>query len=182
MAHHPLIKEIILTQDQIISRTKELATDISNYYANNDSTVILLGILKGCIPFLAQFIMHLTIECEIDFMAIASFNGATEATSAPQIKMDLNQDITNRDILIIEDIIESGSSLLMLRDYLFLKGARSVKMVTLLDKFAGRKVDLNADWTGFKVPQQFLVGYGLDYKEQLRNLPYVAIADISKLK
>ncbi|WP_338966863.1 hypoxanthine phosphoribosyltransferase [Spiroplasma endosymbiont of Lonchoptera lutea] len=181
MEKHPAVKEILFTHQQIIERTKALALEISKYYQANDSTIIILGILKGCIPFLAEFISHLTIECEIDFMTIASFHGGTEASSTPQIIMDINQDITNRDILIIEDIIESGASLLTIKEYLFLKGAKTVKMVTLLDKTKGRKVELNADWTGFKAPQEFLIGYGLDYQEKLRNLPYVAIADMEKI-
>lgn len=181
MEHHPVVKKVLITKTEIIAKTQELAIHINEYYKDINSTPILIGILKGCVPFLAELINHITIDCEIDFMAISSFQGSTEAITEPFITIDINQDIKNRDILIVEDIIESGYSLVKIQQRLLSLGAKSVKIITLLDKIEGRKVAINPDWFGFIVPNHFLVGYGLDYNEKLRNLPYIAIADIEKL-
>ncbi|ELL44974.1 hypoxanthine phosphoribosyltransferase [Spiroplasma melliferum] len=186
MKIHPLVKEILITTEEIDEKCFELGQQISHYYLNEypakDNTILCLGLLKGCIPFMAKFIAHLVgVECETEYMVVSSYFGGVKSKDTPQILLDLPMPITNRDILLVEDIIDSGKTIKMIKDYLYLKGARSVKVVTLLDKKAGRKVDLVADWYGFDVPPAFLIGFGLDYQERLRNLPYIAIADQEKL-
>ncbi|RUO86597.1 hypoxanthine phosphoribosyltransferase [Spiroplasma endosymbiont of Megaselia nigra] len=186
MKIHPLVKEILITTEEIDEKCFQLGQQISHYYLNEypakDNTILCLGLLKGCIPFMTKFISHLVgIECETEYMVVSSYFGGIKSKDTPQILLDLPMPITNRDILLVEDIIDSGKTIKMIKDYLYLKGARSVKVVTLLDKKAGRKVNLVADWYGFDVPPAFLIGFGLDYQERLRNLPYIAIADQKKL-
>ncbi|AHF58089.1 hypoxanthine phosphoribosyltransferase [Spiroplasma eriocheiris] len=187
MMTHPLVKEILISEAQIDQRCAELGAEISAYYSQpehklKDNTILCLGLLKGCIPFMAKFIRHLTIECETEYMVVSSYFGGVKGNGAPKIVLDLPIPIDQRDILLVEDIIDSGKTIKMIKDYLILKGAKSVKVVTLLDKKAGREVDLVPDWFGFDVPHAFLIGFGLDYEERLRNLPYVAIADTDKIK
>lgn len=183
---HPLVKEIIITNAQIVERSRQLAIKISEFYKQdlnlNQNSLLCVGLLKGCIPFMAEFIKHLEIECETQYMLVSSFFGGTKASGTPQIILDIPVVVVNRDILIVEDIIDSGLTLKMIKEYLLLKGASSVRVVTLLDKKQGRKVELDADWSGFDVPKAFLIGFGLDFEEKLRNLPYVAIADSEKIK
>ncbi|WFG97975.1 hypoxanthine phosphoribosyltransferase [Spiroplasma citri] len=186
MKIHPLVKEILITTEEIDEKCFELGQQISHYYLNEypakDNTILCLGLLKGCIPFMAKFIAHLVgVECETEYIVVSSYFGGVKSKDTPQILLDLPMPITNRDILLVEDIIDSGKTIKMIKDYLYLKGARSVKVVTLLDKKAGRKINLVADWYGFDVPPAFLIGFGLDYQERLRNLPYIAIADQEKL-
>ncbi|AXF96742.1 hypoxanthine phosphoribosyltransferase [Spiroplasma phoeniceum] len=186
MKIHPLVKEILITTEEIDEKCFELGQQISHYYLNEypakDNTILCLGLLKGCISFMTKLISHLVgIECETEYMVVSSYFGGIKSKYTPQILLDLPMPITNRDILLTEDIIDSCKTIKIIKDYLYLKGARSVKIVTLLDKKAGRKVDLDADWYGFDVPPAFLIGFGLDYQECLRNLPYIAIADQKKL-
>lgn len=181
MEKHELVEKILFDNDVINEKTKELAGLVSTYYKNNCQPVILVGILRGCLPFLAQFMLNLSIECIIDFMYVESYSGKTQAMSKPKIRVDIINNIKNRDLLIVEDIIDSGNSLLKIRTYLLEKGAKSVKIVTLLDKKCKRVANIESDWFGFEVEDYFLVGYGLDYDEQLRNLPYIGIADINKI-
>ncbi|WP_425379145.1 hypoxanthine phosphoribosyltransferase [Spiroplasma endosymbiont of Polydrusus pterygomalis] len=187
MKIHPLVKEVLITTEEIDQKCFELGQKISHYYLNEhpaqDNTILCLGLLKGCIPFMAKLIPQLVgVECETEYMVVSSYFGGVKSNDTPQILLDLPMPITNRDILLVEDITDSGKTIKMIKDYLYLKGARSVKVVTLLDKKAGRKVDLAADWYGFDVPPTFLIGFGLDYQERLRNLPYIAIADQDKIK
>ncbi|MBW3057748.1 hypoxanthine phosphoribosyltransferase [Spiroplasma poulsonii] len=187
MKLHPLVKEVLITAEEIEQKCLELGQEISSYYLNEypvqDNTILCFGLLKGCIPFMAKFIPHLVgVECETEYMVVSSYFGGVKSNGVPQILLDLPIPVTNRDVLLVEDIIDSGKTVKMIKEYLYLKGARSVKVVTLLDKKAGRKVDLVADWYGFDVPDAFLIGFGLDYEERLRNLPYIAIADTAKLK
>ncbi|WP_342276502.1 hypoxanthine phosphoribosyltransferase [Spiroplasma endosymbiont of Nebria brevicollis] len=181
MEKHELVEKILFNNEMINRKTKELADLVSAYYKNNTQPVILVGILRGCLPFLAQFMLNLNIECMLDFMYVESYLGKTQATNKPKIRMDVINNIKNRDLLIVEDIIDSGNSLLKIRTHLLEKGAKSVKIVTLLDKKCKRVANIESDWAGFEVQDYFLVGYGLDYDEQLRNLPYVGIADINKI-
>ena len=181
MISHPIIKQILFNHKEIITRIKILAKIISQHYKNNKKPLIIVGLLKGCIPFLSELILHLTITCEIEFMCVSSYKGEKKSITNPVIVMDIKTDINNRDLLIVEDIIDSGATLKVIKEYLFIKGAKTVKVITLLDKPLGRTVKLNADWVGFNVPNEFLIGYGLDYKECFRNLPYIASTTKEKL-
>ncbi|AUB31297.1 hypoxanthine phosphoribosyltransferase [Spiroplasma floricola] len=185
MENHPLVKEILFSKEEIEVRTKQLAREIESYYKSRDvkeNTVILIGLLKGCIPFMADFIKNFDHECQTEYMVVSSYLGGTKTTGEPKINLDLNISIKDKHILIIEDVIDSGITLEYIKNYLSLKGAKEVKVVTLLDKREGRKVNIEADWSGFVIKNEFVIGYGLDYDERLRNLPYVAVCDVDKLK
>lgn len=182
---HPLVKEILLTNEQIDKRSQELAEEISEYYTNQEvkeNTIILIGLLKGCIPFMANFLKYFTYECMTEYMVVSSYLGGTKQSEEPKINLDLNITVKGKSILIVEDIIDSGNTLEYVKKYLLFKGARDVKIVTLLDKPEGRQVSIDADWFGFTVKNEFLIGFGLDYQERLRNLPYVAVCDTTLLK
>lgn len=178
---HELVEKILLNTKVINNKIIELANSVNNYYKDNEQPIILIGILRGCLPFLSQFMLNLTIDCLVDFMYVESYLGQTKAVSKPKIKMDVINDVRGRDLLIVEDIIDSGNSLFKIRNHLQELGAKSIKIITLLDKKSKRVAKIEADWYGFEVPDHFLVGYGLDYDEKLRNLPYVGIADLSKI-
>lgn len=178
---HELVEKILLNTKIINTKIIELANEVNSYYKDNKEPIILIGILKGCLPFLSQFMLNLNIDCLVDFMYVESYLGQTKAVSKPKIKVDVINDVRGRDLLIVEDIIDSGNSLFKIRNHLQELGAKSIKIITLLDKKSKRVVDIEVDWYGFEVPDHFLVGYGLDYDEKLRNLPYVGIADLSKI-
>lgn len=182
MLKHDLVKEILFTEAQIQSRVAQLAAEIGATYQNTDQPLVLIGILRGCLPFFSDFMMQLDIECAVEFMYVESYIGQTTAAVAPRIKFDLFGDIKDRDVLIVEDIIDSGKTLIKLVEHLQQKQPKSIKILTFLDKKAKRTAPIEADWFGFEVPDHFLIGYGLDYQEILRNLPYVAIADIEKIR
>ncbi|AHB36026.1 hypoxanthine phosphoribosyltransferase [Spiroplasma apis] len=182
---HPLVKKIIFTNEQIEARTKQLGEEITNYYKNSkvkENTVILIGLLKGCVPFLSTFMKYFDFQCQSEYMAVSSYLGGTKTSGEPKINLDLNLSLKDKHVLIVEDIVDSGITLNYIKQYLSLKGAKEVKIVCLLDKPEGRKIDIKPDWFGFEVENQFLIGYGLDYQERLRNLPYVAVCDIEKLE
>ncbi|ADR24411.1 hypoxanthine phosphoribosyltransferase [Mycoplasma leachii PG50] len=181
---HPLVKEVLFTRDQIQKRTKEIAKEVESYYKDKplkDNSLLVVGLLKGCVPFYTDFCMVCDLTMEMDFMVVSSYHGSTSSNSAPKINLDLNTDVKDRDILIIEDIIDTGFTLKYVKEYLLNKGAKSVKILTMLDKPSGRKIDLTADWVCFTIDPCFVIGYGLDYQEKIRNLPYVAVCDTTKL-
>ncbi|WP_031543309.1 hypoxanthine phosphoribosyltransferase [Mesoplasma photuris] len=180
---HPLVKEIIFSREQIQERTKVLAEEISQYYKEQKTESLLcIGLLKGCIPFYAEFIANYNGNCETDYMVVSSYRGGIKTSGEPKILLDVNTPLKDRDVLIIEDIIDSGFTLEYIKHYFINRGAKSVKIVTLLDKKVGRKADIKPDWYGFDVDDEFIIGYGLDYQEKLRNLPYIATCDTDKLK
>lgn len=182
MKTHDLVKEIIITEEQIQKRVAELATEVKTYYQDIKQPLVLIGILRGCLPFFSDFMMKLDMECAIEFMYVESYSGQTEAVIEPRVKFDLFGDIKGRDVVIVEDIIDSGKTLVKLVDHLKQKQPKSIKILTFLDKKSKRTAPIEADWFGFEVPGHFLVGYGLDYQEILRNLPYVALADLDKIE
>ncbi|MGV3488459.1 MAG: hypoxanthine phosphoribosyltransferase [Tuberibacillus sp.] len=167
------LQEILISEEEIQSKVKELGEMLSDEYEGRFPLVI--GVLKGALPFLADLIKRITVHVEIDFMDVSSYGNSTVSSGEVKIIKDLNTSVENRDILIVEDIIDSGLTLSYLVDLLKYRRAKSIKIVTLLDKPSGRKVDLVPDLTGFTVPDAFLVGYGLDYAEKYRNLPCIGI-------
>ena len=170
------VLSVLILEDQIISRVAELARLIEADYAASENKLVLLGILKGSIVFMAELMKHLRLPVEIDFMKVSSYGGGTETTGNVEIKLDIRRnDMQNSDMLIVEDIIDSGRTLSYLAEYLKLKGAASVKTVTLLDKPSRRQVDFEADYKGFIVPDEFVVGYGLDFDEKYRALPFIGV-------
>ncbi len=167
------IKEVLLTEEQILNRVKELGKAISEDYKDKD--LIVVGILKGSVIFASELIKNITIPCEIDFMAVSSYGSSTETSGIVRILKDLDYGIEDKDIIIVEDIIDSGVTLDYLLKYLKARKAKSIEIVTLLTKPSRRMVDVDVKYCGFEVPDEFLVGYGLDYSEKYRNLPYVGI-------
>ena len=167
-----IIKEVLLSEEVIDSKVKELGKQISEDYKDKD--LILVGILKGAVIFMSDLARKISIPVTLDFMAVTSYGKSSTSTGEVRIIKDLDFSVENKDILIVEDIIDSGYTLAYLTDNLRKRGARSVKVCTLLDKPERRKVDVKVDYLGFDIPDEFVVGYGLDYAEMGRNLPFVA--------
>lgn len=167
------IKKVLLTEEEILNRVKELAAEISKDYSGKD--LLVVGILKGSVLFASDVIKNITIPCQIDFMAVSSYGNSSETSGIVRILKDLDHSIEGKDILIVEDIIDSGVTLDYLLKYLKARKANSIEIMTLLTKPARRKVDINVKYCGFEVPDEFLVGYGLDFAEKYRNLPYIGI-------
>lgn len=167
------IQEVLLSEEKIQAKILDLGAELSEDYS--DKFPLAIGVLKGAMPFMADLMKRMDIYMEVDFMDVSSYGNATVSSGEVKIVKDLNTSVEGRDILIIEDIIDSGLTLSYLVDLFKYRKANSIKIVTLLDKPTGRKVDLKADYVGFEVPDAFVVGYGLDYMEKYRNLPYVGI-------
>lgn len=168
--------KILISEEEINARVEALAREIEAAYVNSGKKLVLLGILKGSVVFMADLMKRIRIPVEIDFMKVSSYGGGTVSTRTVTILLDIRRkDLEGSDILIVEDIIDSGRTLSYLVDYLTLKGAASVKTCTLLDKPSRREVDFTPDFSGFVVPDEFVVGYGLDFDEQYRALPYVGV-------
>ena len=168
------MKEIMLTEQQIQDKVKELAKQMSEDYAGKDP--VFVGVLKGVVMFFADVVRNVDIPCEIDFMSIASYSGTT-STGRTEIRKDLSVDIKDRHVVILEDIFDTGTSLTFTVNHLMNKQPASLKVCTFLDKPERRKpgITLVPDYVGYTIPNEFVVGYGLDYNEHYRNLPYVGI-------
>lgn len=172
---HNDIKEILLSEEKLDQITTKLAKKIENDYKDSKN-LLLLGILKGSVVFMSDLMKKIDMPMQIDFMKVSSYGSGTKTTGKINIILDLHRnDLTKLDILVVEDIIDSGKTLSYLTEYLKLAGARSVKTVTLLDKPSRREVEFEPDYCGATIPDEFVVGYGLDYAESYRTLPYVAI-------
>lgn len=170
---HKDCQAILLTEEQLRTRVKEVAERVDEKYA--DKTPLVVGILKGGIIFYADFVRHLTMPVELDFMAVSSYGSGTASSGKLKIRKDLDRDVKDRDVIVVEDIIDSGFTLANLKALLLERGARSVCIVTLLDKKARRVYDIDPDYNCFTIDDEFVVGYGLDYNEQYRHLPYIGI-------
>ena len=162
----------MITKEQIAARCEEL---VRNYKKICRKTPLVVGVLKGAIPFMADIIRAMDSHVEIDFMDVSSYGNALVSSGEVKIVKDLDTNVEGRDMLIVEDIIDSGRTLAYLVDLFKYRKANSITIVTLLDKPEGRAVDIEADYVGFDVPNEFVVGYGLDYCERYRNLPYVGV-------
>jgi len=170
---HNDIQEILFTEEQIQDKIRELGQMISEQY--KDRNPLIICVLKGAYMFMADLTKRITIPIEVDFMAISSYGQSTKSSGVVKIIKDLDMSVEGRDVIIAEDIIDSGLTLSYLVDVLERRNAKSVSIVTLFDKPAGRKVELEADYKGFILPDAFVVGFGLDYAEKYRNLPYIGI-------
>ena len=168
------IKEVLLSEEQIQAKVKELAAQISREYAGKDP--VFIGVLKGVVVFFADMIRNIDIPCQIDFMNIASYSGTT-STGRTEIRKDVSVDIKGRHVVILEDIFDTGTSLNFTVNHLMNKEPASLKICTLLDKPERRNptVTVKPDYVGFTIPNEFVVGYGLDFNEYYRNLPYVGV-------
>ena len=170
---HNDVKKILVSSEEITKREKELADEISKYYKEKNSVPVIVGLLKGSVPFMMGLVMKLDIDCEIDFMDVSSYSG-TNSIEVKVIK-DIEGSVTDRDVLIVEDIVDTGKTLEKVTEMFKNKGAKEIKIVTLLDKPARREKAIEADCVGFVVPDEFVIGYGLDYNQKYRNLPYIGV-------
>ncbi len=170
------IEKILISEEEIDKITTDLAKQIDKDYANSDKRLLLVCILKGSIMFMSELMKKITLPIEIDCMKVSSYGAGTTSSGSIHIILDLiRPDLPACDILVVEDIIDSGSTLKYLTEYLLLKGAHSVKTITMLDKPDRRKVDYTPNYVGRVIPDEFVVGFGLDYAEKYRALPYVGI-------
>ena len=169
---HPLIKKVLVSQEEIISRSKELGEEIKKDYEGE--APLLVALLRGSVPFLSELIKHIDLDIQYDFMDVSSYEG-TESVGDIRILKDLDTSIKGLNILLVEDIVDTGQTIQTVKQMLMNKGAKSVKIVTLLDKPSRRRVDIKADYIGFEIENEFVVGFGLDYEENYRNLPYVGV-------
>ncbi|AKO90750.1 MULTISPECIES: hypoxanthine phosphoribosyltransferase [Priestia] len=167
------IKEVLISEEQLQEKVKELGKVLSEEY--KDRFPLAIGVLKGAMPFMGDLLKRVDTYLEMDFMDVSSYGNSTVSSGEVKIIKDLDTSVEGRDILIIEDIIDSGLTLSYLVELFRYRKAKSIKIVTLLDKPSGRKSDIEADYIGFEVPNAFVVGYGLDYQEKYRNLPYIGV-------
>jgi len=172
MQRDPSIGEILVQPDDLAHRVRQLGEEISRDYEGRD--LLLVGVLKGAVFFLADLMRHITVPCEVDFMAVASYGSATDTSGVVRILKDLDTVIDGRHVLIVEDIVDSGLTLQYLLRALQARNPASLEVCALLTKPDRRKVDLPARYIGFEIPDKFAIGYGLDFAERYRNLPFVA--------
>ena len=167
------ILKVLLPEEEIKARVQVLGDQL--YEAFHDKNPLFVGVLKGCFIFMADLVRAAQLKSELEFIGVSSYHNGTKSSGVVQITRDLLEDINGRDIIIVEDILDSGNTLVFLKNYLMAKGAASITIVTLLDKPSRREKAITADYIGFVVPDEFVVGYGLDYAQQYRNMPYIGV-------
>lgn len=165
------VKDVLYSEKELDKKVKELGEIISRDY--KDKNLVLIGILKGSVVFMTDLMKEITVPCSIEFMEVSSYGSDSKSSGVVRITKDLDSDIEGKDILIVEDIIDTGLTLSYLVKYLKNRGANSINIVCLLDKKETREVDIPVTYTGFEVPNEFIIGYGIDYAEKYRNLPFV---------
>ncbi len=173
MPVHPDIASILLDEATIQAKVREMAAAVSADYAGKELSVV--GILKGAAVFCSDLFRRITVPCTLDFMAISSYGAASKSTGVHRINLDLEGPLMNRHVLLVEDIVDTGLTLRFLRDYLIQRDPASLRIAVLLDKPSRRKVQVDVEYSGFEIPDEFVVGYGLDYAGKYRNLPDVCI-------
>ncbi len=169
------IKKVLLSHEEIIQVSKKLGEQLTNDYKDRHNRPILLGLLKGCVPFMSYLMNYIDLYMEIEFMDVSSYSGGIQSSGDIKIMKDINISVTDRDIIICEDIVDTGRTLDTVIKLLKHRGAKSVEVVTLLDKPEGRVIPFVPKYIGYTIPKVFVVGFGLDYDELYRNLPYVGV-------
>lgn len=169
------LEKILVTEEELDKKTSEIAAQISKDYEGKN--LFMIGILKGEVVFASDLLKKITVPMEIDFMAVSSYGKESETSGVVTLKKDIDKMLTNQDVLIVEDIVDSGFTMAYLKRLLADRNASSVKICTLLSKPSRRRVDIDIDYYGFEIPDEFVVGYGLDYDEKYRNLPYIGVLD-----
>ena len=169
------VSKVLIEEDVVAARVAELGSEISNDYTGKD--LLLVGVLKGAVFFMADLMRQLSIPCEVDFMAISSYGASTDSSGVVRILKDLDINIESRDVLVVEDIIDSGLTLSYLIRNLESRNPASLEICALLTKPDRREIVVDVRYTGFEIPNEFVIGYGLDFGERYRNLPYVAVLD-----
>jgi len=170
---HPDCSEILFTKEALEEKVKELAARLTDIYKGKD--LVVIGLLKGSFVFLSDLVRYMDVDMNIEFMVASSYRGSTVSSGEVRISLDLRTDIKGKDVLIVEDILDTGNTLYFIRKLLLDRGPSSVKICALLDKPSRRTVDIKADYVGFTVENKFIIGYGLDYAERYRNLPYIGV-------
>lgn len=170
---YPFIDRVLISSEDLQLRVRQLGNEISNDY--KDSTPIFVCILKGAYPFLADLTRCVSVDHEVDFMAVSSYGGGTQSSGVVKIEKDLKSNITNRDIILVEDIIDTGLTIDNLIALLKTRNPRSIRVAAVVDKTTARKIDVPLHYVGFEIPNEFVIGYGLDYDEKYRNLPFIGI-------
>ncbi|MBK1809597.1 hypoxanthine phosphoribosyltransferase [Clostridium sp. YIM B02505] len=166
------IKEVLFSEDTIISKVKEIATNLSEDYKGKE--LLVVGVLKGSVIFTSELLKYISIPCELDFIAVSSYGNSSQTSGVVRILKDLDNDVAGKDVIIVEDIVDTGLTLSYLLKYFEDRNANSIEIVSLLNKPVRRKTDINVKYYGFEVPDEFIVGYGIDYAEKYRNLPFIA--------
>ena len=169
----PDVKEVLISSGEIEEKVREIGARITEDYRGEKP--LLIGILRGAVVIMSDLMRNIDLQCELDFMDISSYGTGTSSSGVVRILKDLEEDITDRHVLIVEDIIDTGLTLNYLLKYLADKGPASIRIVCLLDKPARRLVEIPIDYRGFEIPDRFVIGYGLDYDERYRNLPYIGV-------
>lgn len=165
--------ETMIARDRIEERIREVAKEIENDYRDREGQIILIGLLKGSVMFMSDLMKEINLDIKIDFMSVSSYGSGTTTTGVVKILKDTDFDVKGKELLIVEDIIDTGLTLKYVKEFLYAKGAKNIKICTLLDKPERRKAEISGDYVGFTIPDRFVVGYGLDYDQKYRNLPYV---------
>ncbi|WP_163099953.1 hypoxanthine phosphoribosyltransferase [Peribacillus alkalitolerans] len=169
------VKDIMISEAEIKERVKKIAEEIVTSFNNEE--IVMIIVLKGSFVFAADLIREMQGDIKVDFISVSSYNDQTETSGKVKLLKDLDANITNQNVVVIEDIIDSGLTLHFLRDHLQMHKPKQIKICTLLDKPERRKVDLMVDFVGFVIPDEFIVGYGIDYAQKYRNLPYIATVE-----
>lgn len=169
-----LIEKVLIDEESLNLKIRQLAKTLSEHYADKDE-LILVCILKGSVMFMAELAKHLNVETKMEFMSVSSYENNTYSSGNVKILMDLDIDIKDKEVLIVEDIIDTGFTLKKIKETLLKREPRDLKIITLLDKPERREVDIKPDFTGFKIPNEYVVGFGLDYDQLYRNLNYIGI-------
>ena len=167
------IQSVLISEQQLADAVKKLGEQISRDYA--DRNLMMVSVLKGSVVFMADLMRAISVPASIDFMSVTSYGKGVKTSGVVRIIKDLDEELDGRDILIVEDILDSGMTLSYLKEHIMAKGARSIRIATLLDKPERRRVDIHPDYSCFSVPDEFVVGYGLDYNQKYRNLPFVGV-------
>ena len=169
--HENTIGTIMITQEEILQKAKEIGLRITQEFEGEE--IVMVGILRGAVLWMADLMKNIGLDMTIDFMAVSSYGGAKKSSGVVKINKDLDTDIEGKSVIIVEDIVDSGVTLTYLRGYFVSRGAKVVKICSLLDKPDGRRIDIDVDYIGFTVDDRFIVCYGLDYDQRYRNLPYI---------
>lgn len=165
--------EVMISEAEIHARIADLGAQINSHYRNSGSNMVLVGLLRGSFIFMADLCRAINVSHEVDFMTASSYGSGTSSTRDVKILKDLDEDIRGKDVLIVEDIIDSGNTLSKVSEILRLREPKSLAICTLLDKPSRREVDVKVDYVGFSIPDEFVVGYGIDYAQHYRHLPYI---------
>jgi hypoxanthine phosphoribosyltransferase len=177
--YHDFLAEVLITDEQLQKRTAELGDQISRDYQGEE--LILVCILRGGVLFLSDLMRHITVPNTLQFMAVSSYGvGARQSSGQPRISLDINTDIRDRNVLIVEDIVDSGHTIKAVIDFLCTREPKSLRVCTLLDKATRREIPVPVDYLGFSIPDKFVFGYGLDIDEYYRNLPFIGTVDTQK--